>query len=135
MNPVIAGEDAGFVLFDHADGARALLDGNRHLDHAATNLRCTMGEALVEGSAGTLSLTGDGAVHLRKHGSVEAVAILAPNEASGFGGDCVHHLQSHVVSGLLDGTAIENEACSYLQVLRLESAIYQSAASGQKMKV
>ncbi|MEO0380878.1 MAG: Gfo/Idh/MocA family oxidoreductase, partial [Pseudomonadota bacterium] len=52
LNPAIAGEDAGFVIFDHASGVRAMFDGNRHLDHAADNLRCTMGEALIEGNKG-----------------------------------------------------------------------------------
>lgn len=101
MNPVIAGEDAGYVLFDHPNNARAMLDGNRHLDHAADNLRCTMGEGLVEGTEGTLTLTGDGAVHLRKHSTTTMTPVLGPNTWDGFGGDCVHHLQSHVICGIL----------------------------------
>ncbi|MEO0744941.1 MAG: Gfo/Idh/MocA family oxidoreductase, partial [Pseudomonadota bacterium] len=60
INPVIAGEDAGHVVFDHDSGVRALFDGNRLLDHAADNTRRTMGEALIEGTGGTLTLTGDG---------------------------------------------------------------------------
>lgn len=135
MNPVIAGEDAGYVLFDHPDNARALLDGNRHLDHRAANLRCTMGEGLIEGTAGTLTLTGDGAVHLRKHSDIVMKEILAPNTWNGFGGDCVHHLQKHVIDGLFDGTEFENEAADYLQVIRIEDAIYASAAEGKKLKV
>ena len=135
MNPVIVGEDAGYVLFDHEHDARALLDGNRHLDHRATNLRCTMGEGLIEGTGGTLTLTGDGSVHLRKHSDVEMTEILGPNTWDGFSGDCVHHLQSHVISGLLDGTEFENEAAEYLQVIRIEEAIYASAAKGQKLRV
>lgn len=135
MNPVIAGEDAGYVVFDHANDARALLDGNRHLDHSATNLRRTMGEGLVEGTLGTLSLTGDGAVHLRKHSDLELIEILPPDTHDGFGGDCVHHLQSHVISGLLHGREFENEAAEYLQVIRIEKAIYASAEKGQKLKV
>lgn len=135
LNPVIAGEDAGFVLFDHAGDVRALLDGNRHLDHAAQNLRCTMGEGLVEGTKGTLTLTGDGAVHLRAHSDTQLVEILAPNTLDTFGGDCVHHLQSHVVSALLDGTPLENEAADFLDVIRIEDAIYRSAQTGQKLDV
>ncbi|MEO1294188.1 MAG: Gfo/Idh/MocA family oxidoreductase, partial [Pseudomonadota bacterium] len=50
LNPAIAGEDAGHVIFDHDSGVRALFDGNRLLDHAADNTRRTMGEALVEGT-------------------------------------------------------------------------------------
>ncbi|MFT4916382.1 MAG: putative dehydrogenase, partial [Yoonia sp.] len=44
VNKVIAGEDAGFVTFDHPGGVRSLLDGNQNLDHGAANTRCTMGE-------------------------------------------------------------------------------------------
>ncbi len=43
INPVIAGEDAGMILFDHPGGVRSLFDGNRHIDHAADNHRRTMG--------------------------------------------------------------------------------------------
>lgn len=135
MNPVIAGEDAGYVLFDHANNARALLDGNRHLDHAATNLRCTMGEGLVEGTEGTLTLTGDGAVQFRRHSRTELIEVLGPNTWNGFGGDCVHHLQSHVVAGLLDGATFENEARAYLQVIRIENAIYASAQEARKLEI
>lgn len=133
VNPVIAGEDAGFVIFEHRNGVRALLDGNRCLDHAAENRRRTMGEALVEGSKGTLTLTGNGAVTLRKFGSCEKITLLPPDEHKGFGGDCVHHLQSHVVLGLLDGAPLENLAQDYLAVMHTEAAIYRSAKNGCKL--
>lgn len=135
INPVIAGEDAGYVLFDHPNNARAMLDGNRHLDHAADNLRCTMGEGLIEGTEGTLTLTGDGAVHLRKHSTTTMTSLLGPNTWDGFGGDCVHHLQSHVICGILDGTNFENEARDYLAIILIEEAIYASADRAQKLKV
>lgn len=133
INPAIAGEDAGYVLFDHPGGVRALFDGNRNLDHAADNLRRTMGEALIEGTAGTLRLTGDGAVWLRAFHEQADQQVLPPDHWDGFGGDCVHALQSHVISGLLDGTELENRAQDYLTVIRIEQAIYASAASGQKL--
>lgn len=135
LNPAIAGEDAGVVLFDHPDGIRSLFDGNRHLDHAADNLRRTMGEAAIEGTAGTLSLLGDGSVHLRAFGSTEDTALLGPDRWDGFGGDCVHALQAHVVSGLLDGAPIENTARDYLQIIRIEEAIYVSATEGRKIRL
>jgi predicted dehydrogenase len=94
MNPAIAGEDAGYLLFDHGGGRRALFDGNRLLDHAATNTRCTMGEALVEGPKGTLTLLGDGSVHLRRFGDLAARDLLAPSAHEGFGGQ-LHHSASH----------------------------------------
>ncbi len=45
LNPVIKGEDAGYLLFHYDDGRRALFDGNRLLDHDAKNCRTTLGEA------------------------------------------------------------------------------------------
>ena len=133
LNPAITGEDAGVVLFDHASGARSLFDGNRHLDHAADNLRHTMGEALVEGPEGSLTLTGDGAVSFRAFGTRSARTLLAAGPAGGFGGDCVHALQSHVVAALLDGAEMENTAGDYLAVIRIEQAVYRSAQEGRKI--
>ena len=132
INPVIAGEDAGYILFDHPGGVRALFDGNRHLDHNADNLRRTMGEAFFEGTAGTISLTGDGAVHLRRFGQSEMATLLPADTWDGFGGDCVHALQSHVVAGILDGALLENRARDYINVERIEAAIYLSDQTGHK---
>jgi len=129
----IKGEDAGVILFDHAGGAQSLFDGNRHLDHAADNLRRTMGEASVEGTAGQLTLSGDGSVTFRRYGSLETETIQPPDTFDGFGGDCVHALQSHVISGLLEGTPLENQTRDYLTVLKLEAAIYASANTGRKI--
>ncbi|SLN38270.1 Gfo/Idh/MocA family protein [Pseudooctadecabacter jejudonensis] len=133
MNPAIAGEDAGYILFDHPHGVRALFDGNRHLDHAADNHRRTMGEAAFEGTAGTLTLTGDGAVHLRPFGELTNDMVVPPDSFDGFGGDCVHALQSHVVDAIRHARTPENTARDYLTVERIEAAIYASAQSGQKI--
>lgn len=135
INPAIAGEDAGYILFDHPNGTRALFDGNRHLDHAADNLRRTMGEALFEGTRGTITLSGDGAVRLRPFALPDLQVLRAPDTWQGFGGDCVHALQSHVVRGILDGTPLENTASEYLVVERIEAAIYDSAERGCKLPV
>lgn len=130
MNPVIAGEDAGMILFDQGDGRRAVFDGNRLLDHAAENTRCTMGEALVEGTEGTLTLLGDGSVHLRRFGSLESEEKLPASTARSFGGDCVYHLQNHVVEALRSGSPLENTAHDYLSVISIEEAVYRSAETG-----
>lgn len=132
-NPAIAGEDSGSILFGFAEGTRALYDGNRLLDHPAENRRLTMGEMSLEGDAGELRLTGDGVLRFRAFGSNDwSIEAEAP-EGSGFGGDCVHALQAHVVAGLLDGTPIENLAGSYLRNIEIESAIYRSAQEGRKV--
>lgn len=130
LNPVIAGEDAGYILFSYDGGRRAIFDGNRLLDHAAENTRCTMGEALVEGTRGTLELRGDGSVRLRRFSQIETETIMPPSSYRGFGGDCVYELQKHVVRGLLDGGVLENTATDYLSVLEQKAAIYESARIG-----
>jgi predicted dehydrogenase len=135
VNPVIAGEDAGYILFDHPHGARALFDGNRSLDHAAENHRLTMGEGLFEGSEGSIRLFGDGSVRLRRFNERQERELLAAENWPGFGGDCVHALQMHVVSAVLDGTILENAARDYLPVIRIEEAIYASAGQGRKLEL
>lgn len=135
MNPVIAGEDAGYIIFDFDQGVRAIFDGNRHLDHAADNVRTTLGEALLEGSEGTISLTGDGAVYLRPFGQTGSRTLLEPQDWRGFAGDCVFALQSHVVASLLGKGQLENTAADYLRVIEVEDAIYRSASEGRKQGV
>ena len=133
LNPAIAGEDAGHVIFDHASGVRALFDGNRHLDHVADNLRRTMGEAWIEGTRGTLTLYGDGSVTRRAFGMRNAVAVRGPDMWDGFGGDCVHALQAHVVAAMRGDGALENAAADSLSVLAIRDASYASAETGRKL--
>lgn len=133
MNPAISGEDAGCILLDFESGARALFDGNRHLDHATDNPRRTLGEALVEGTRGTITLDGDGVLLLRAFGKTQAERLLAKDTSPNFGGDCVHALQSHVLHALETGAQIENLAADYLRVLQIEDAVYRSAAEGRKI--
>lgn len=135
LNPAVVGEDAGHVLFDVAGGVRALFDGNRHLDHAAENHRLTLGEALLEGTRGTLNLSGDGALERRAFGSLETERLLEPQAWPGFAGDCVHALQRHVVDAMLHDGPVENAAADYLRVLEIEEAIYRSAERRRKVDV
>ncbi len=132
-NPAIKGEDAGLIVFDHPYGIQSVFDGNRHLDHLASDLRKTMGEAWVEGANGTIVLTGDGDLLLRKFQKNCTDRLFQASSSPNFGGDCVHRLQNHLVSGLLHGTILENKAQDYLRVLRIEQAIYASAKKGQKI--
>jgi predicted dehydrogenase len=134
LNPVIKGEDSGYFIFDYASGVRALFDGNRLLDHAAENCRTTLGEALVEGTQGTITLSGDGSVRLRAFGEQQEKVLLAARQWQGFGGDCVGNLINHVIDGLLDGKPLENRARDYLKVIAIEQAIYDSDRLGQKIR-
>lgn len=135
LNPVIVGEDAGYIIFEFAEQLRALFDGNRHLDHAAENHRLTLGEALIEGTEATLSLQGNGQLLQRKFGSVEHTSLLDAQAWPGFGGDCVHALQSHVVSHLCNGTSLENTGREYLNTLQIEELVYRSSEQGQRLAV
>jgi len=133
VNPVIAGEDAGIVLFDHPSDMRVIFDGNRCLDHGAQNTRCTMGEGLFEGTKGTLELLGDGSVHLRSFGQTHAECLLGPDTSGLFGGDCTYLLQAHVISALAQDGEFENLASDYLTVMKIEKAVYASAEAHAKI--
>ena len=133
LNPAIAGEDAGLIVLDHAGGVRALFDGNRLVDHAARNRRLTLGELLVEGAAATLRLDGDGDLWLRRAGENDETRHAYAWDDRGFGGDCVHALQRHVLRALRDGGAIENLAEDYLRNLEIEEAVYLSSRTGARI--
>ena len=126
LNPVISGEDAGYILFDFKGGSTGLFDGNRLADHAAENHRLTMGEMVLEGTKATLRLDGQGRLFLRWFGESQESEHHYGWTDRGFGGDCVFALQSHIYDHLVDGKPLENAASDYLDVLMVEKAIYQS---------
>jgi len=130
VNPAIAGEDAGYILFRFASGAAGLFDGNRLNEHVSDDPRRTMGEMWLEGSGGVLRLDGAGRLWLKPHGGDEREHAYAFEDRN-FGGDCVHLLQRHVIAHLLDGGPLENHAASYLRNVEIEEAVYQSAAEGR----
>jgi len=130
LNPAIAGEDAGIVIFHHRNGVRAVFDGNRLVDHAARNHRLTMGEMTVECERGVLRLDGDGNLFTRAlHSNVWEPVPFEKSDA-GFGGDSVYRLQRHVIDHLQGRGPIMNRAKDYLANLTVEEAIYRSAGRG-----
>jgi predicted dehydrogenase len=135
LNPVIAGEDAGIILFDFAGGARGVFDGNRLVDHAAENRRLTMGEMLLEGSDAVLRLDGDGRLFLRRHGRNDEENLRFEWENRGFAGDCVFHLQRHVVDHLMGRGDIMNTGRDYLANLAIERAVYESDRTGRRLEL
>ncbi|MGF1650985.1 MAG: Gfo/Idh/MocA family protein [Hyphomicrobiaceae bacterium] len=135
LNPVIAGEDAGVVLLTFESGVRAVVDGNRLVDHAAENHRLTIGEMLVEGSTGVIRLDGDGRIFHRVKGAREEHAINYDWEKRGFAGDSVFLTQKAAIDGLLGRQPIVNSARDYLVNLRIEEAVYQSAAEGRRIDI
>lgn len=133
INPAILGEDAGMLMLEHHGGIRSIFDGNRLSDHVAEDRRRTMGEMLVEGEAGTIRLDGEGRIFLRAFGSNTEDSCPVDPGYDGFGGGCVEALNRHVISHLLDGTPIENDAESYLPVIAVDEAAYRSAETGKRI--
>ncbi len=129
LNPVIAGEDAGLVVFEFDDERSGLFDGNRLNEHVASNTRRTMGEMWLEGAAGVMRLDGEARLWFKPHGGAEAEHPYERGGASAFGGACTA-LQAHVLSHLQRGTPLENAAKDYLQNLVVQAAVYRSHATG-----
>ncbi len=133
MNPAIAGEDAGYIVFEFASGATGLFDGNRLNDHVASNPRRTMGEMWLEGEKGVLRLDGDARLWWKPHQQAEAEHRYDRGPDEAFGGGCCVALQRHVVRHFLEGAALENRGRDYLVNLRIEEAVYRSNAEGRRV--
>jgi D-apiose dehydrogenase len=135
MNPIIAGEDAGYIVFEFANGATGLFDGNRLNDHVAANPRRTMGEMWLEGSKGVLRLDGDARLWWKPHQESEREHNYDRGPADAFGGGACERLQRHVVEHLLAGKPVENLGRDYLVNLRVQEAVYQSDREARKVIV
>jgi D-apiose dehydrogenase len=135
MNPAIRGEDAGYIVFDFAGGTTGLFDGNRLNDHVAGNPRRTMGEMWLEGEKGVLRLDGDARLWWKRHQAPEIEHRYDRGADDTFGGGCCAALQSHVVSHLRRNTPLENGGREYLKNLRVQEAVYRSAAEGRRISL
>jgi predicted dehydrogenase len=133
INPVIAGEDAGYIVFEFAGGTTGLFDGNRLNDHVATNPRRTMGEMWLEGSAGVLRLDGEARLWWKPHHGPEAEHRYDAGATDTFAGGACEHLQRHVVRHLREGAPLENAAREYLINLRVQEAVYRSHAEARRI--
>ena len=135
LNPVIAGEDAGLLIFEFDDERAGLFDGNRLNGHPADNLRRTMGEMWLEGEHGVMRLDGDARLWWQPHGGPEAPHAYDDGAGRGAFGGASTALQAHVLAHLRHGTALENSARDYLANLRVQAAIYQSHATGRRVSM
>ena len=132
LNPAIAAEDAGVILFEFDDNRCGLFDGNRLNDHVARNTRLTMGEMWLEGETGVMRLDGDASMWWKPDHGPE-VEHVYPHDAPGaFGGACTA-LQAHVLAHLQQGATLENSAQDYLANLRVQAAVYHSHHTGRRV--
>ena len=133
LNPAIAGEDAGYIAFEFAGGSSGLFDGNRLNDHVASDPRRTMGEMWLEGEKGVLRLDGEARLWWKPHREPEAEHPYDRGPADAFGGGCCEALQRHVIAHFLHGAPLENTGRDYLANLRVQEAVYRSAAEGRRI--
>lgn len=133
-NPAIKGEDSGLILFEFQNSIQAVFDGNRLLDHAATNTRRTMGEMEIAGTEGEIRLNGEGVITLRKFSELNATEQSYDWKDQFFGGDCVYNTIEHIAAHYLDDAPLENQGFEYLNNIEIEEAIYQSAENGQLIR-
>jgi predicted dehydrogenase len=132
VNPAIAGEDAGYVVFEFEGGATGLFDGNRLNDHDSDDPRRTMGEMWLEGSGGVLRLDGRGRLWLKPHRAPEAEHAYDRGPDT-FAGGAVRALQAHVLAAAREGAPVENAGRAYLRNIEIQEAIYRSHREGRRI--
>jgi predicted dehydrogenase len=135
MNPAIAGEDAGYIVFEFASAATGLFDGNRANDHVAENPRRTMGEMWLEGEGGVLRLDGDARLWWKPHHGEEREHAYDKGNVRSFGGGCCEALQRHVLAHLAGAGPLENSAQDYLENLKVQEAVYRSNEEGRRISM
>jgi len=133
LNPAIAGEDAGLIVFEFDDARTGLFDGNRLNDHVAANPRRTMGEMWLEGERGVMRLDGEARLWWQPHGGAEAPHAYDDGAGRGAFGGASTALQAHVLAHLRQGAPLENGARDYLANLQVQAAAYHSHASGRRV--
>jgi len=132
LNPVIAGEDAGFVHFNFDSGAQGIYDANRYNETNFKVPRYTFGELLLEGEGGSIRLYADGRMTIQQLGRGEKEHAYH-HENKNFAGDCVFTCQRHFMEQLLNAQPFETNADDYLKTLSVQEAVY--ASSDQKVPV
>jgi predicted dehydrogenase len=134
LNPVIRGEDAGQLLLKFKDGATAFWDANRYNESEAESPRYTFGELRVDGTAGHLTMDSSSTIRVKPLGA-PATELDYPRERKNFAGDCVYFLQRHFVDCVLSGQEFETNGEDYLTTVRLVEAAYESATTGNVVRV
>ncbi len=134
LNPVISGEDSGFVHFNFGMGAWGLWDASRYNEPNYVNPRYTFGKLIVDGNGGTLRLNPDGRITIQKLGELEVEHFYEPSKEN-FAGDCVFALQQHFIQKLTAGESFETNGEDYLRNIVVQEAVYQSNESNQVVTI
>lgn len=134
LNPIIAGEDCGFVHFEFKNGAQGIYDANRYNESNFEHPRYTFGEFLVEGNGGSIRLYSNGRLTVQRLGEKEKDHSYH-HENINFAGDCVYATQRHFVDNFIAGMEFETNGPDYLRTLSVQEAVYRSADRGVPEKV
>ena len=126
LNPVIAGEDCGVVIFEFDNGAVGIWDANRYNENSFEDPRYTFGEFLIDGNGGSIRLYTDGKITIQPLGQPEREHEYK-HEKRNFSGDCCYFTQRHFIDRLIDGKPFETNGPEYLKTLAVQDAIYTSA--------
>jgi predicted dehydrogenase len=133
LNPVIAGEDTGLLVFEFASGAIGVWYANRYNECNDPDPRYTFGEFLIEAGGGSIRLGLDGRITVQRLGEEETEHEYS-HRRHAFAGDCVYTTQRHFVDCLLSGEPFETDGPDYLRTLAVQEAVYQSAETGQPVR-
>ena len=125
LNPVIAGEDAGFVHFNFESGAQGIYDANRYNETNFEVPRYTFGELLMEGEGGSIRLYSNGRLTIQQLGKGEKDHSYQHQDVN-FAGDCVYNCQRHFIDNLISGNQFETNVDDYLKTLSVQEAVYES---------
>ena len=138
INPAIRGEDVATMLLDHADGAISVVD----CSYASRLARESFPETLVEidGGDGSLRLTENYRLVITgREGSIEQDVSppLLPWASRPWHNiqESVLNIQKHWVACLLSGRVPDTSGQDNLRTLQLVHAAYESAASGETVRV
>ncbi len=127
LNPAIAGEDAAQIHLRFAIGAVAVIDANRINGKMPPPV--AFGVALIEGSKGRISMSGEGDLRF------DEVPIAFAKPTTGYKGDSILAMQRHFVDCLRSGDRCESEGSDYLATVRTVFACYESANLGEVVRL
>ena len=134
LNPVIRGEDAGQLLLKFQNGATAFWDANRYNESEAESPRFTFGELRIDGTGGHLTMDAASTIRVKRLGE-PLTELHYARERKNFAGDCVYFLQRHFVDCLVSGQEFETNGVDYLKNVRIVDAAYESARTGNVVRL
>jgi D-apiose dehydrogenase len=120
INAHIAGEDQAILTVTHGSGLVGAIDGHRFAEYVRDSP--VLGDVLIEGDAGYLTVAGTGDV------AVNGDAAWKNEVTSGYRGDSVLATQRHFIRCLESGEPFESNCREYLKTFAAVEACYQSAA-------